>query len=74
MTERKQMTTPFGLTRQITLPVTFPRQIPGARYDRGRQVSVLGDRPLTDQPAVLNTWTTTWGTPRNDNATDDESK
>jgi hypothetical protein len=72
--ERSPIVTPYGLTREIRLPDTFAREIPGAEYDPRLQLSVVGGVPMADQPAVLATWTTTWGTARNDNASDDESR
>lgn len=64
---------PYGLTHEIRLPDTFTRDAPGASYDRRRQLSVIGGRPMVEQPGLLNTWTTTWGTANQDNQTDEES-
>lgn len=68
------MNIPYGLSHEIRLPDTFDCEIPGAVYDSGRQLSVVGGVPMADQPALLNTWTTTYGTANNDNMSDDESR
>jgi len=64
---------PYGLTHEIRLPDTFAREVPGATYDPGLQLSLVGGVPLAEHDAVRGTTTTTWGTARNDNCSDEES-
>lgn len=64
---------PYGLRHQVMLPPAFTGPIPGITYDPALQqnVTVGNGLPLADQPALLRSYSVTWGTTNRDNKTDD---
>ncbi|MFV2172372.1 hypothetical protein ACFHW2_11680 [Actinomadura sp. LOL_016] len=62
---------PYGLTHQVRLPEAFTAPLPDAVYDPATQLHMIGGAPLVHQPELMQQRSVTWGTPRNDNKTDD---